>query len=313
MKGQWTIALAALLLAACARPLEFPTQSTPLAPAVGPAAQPSGDPSPTALHPDATPRTEQAFERGASRASEMSLAGFAERYREAGSPKVAILFNRQFSSQLTSWTMESKDIFQEVRSGGGAETAIVEGPGGRARVEVAGGGLEVSRSESFQEYENPRGREGFSSEYVEWKFREAFSNPFFSAGVNLVDSDLAVQGANRSEDADTRRQRISDVNANLSALKDKTDWIIEVLMVPDSRALAGYLFRAEAKEIESGTVLASVMTHLDEFRDRPVRRTISAVPGGYRIREEDLPVPRLEEYAEDLAIRLLSELNRRIE
>jgi hypothetical protein len=319
MKSHLILGMAALALAGCVTPLETDSRSSPPAPVSPAPARQAADVAPAPQHPEA-PRDRGPGEAGAQLGgSVMSLFGFSGKYQAAGSPRVAILFNRQFASQLTSWTMESREILQDVAALGFAGSAAtdlvspVEGQSGSIRTSAEVGAVAAKRSETFREFQDPGQREGFSSEYVEWKFREAFSAPFHSAAIRVVDSDLITQAARRAEDVDAGRQRISDVNTNLSALKEKADWIVEVLMVQDPRAPAGYLFRAEVKDLESGAVLASAISHFDEFRKRPVRRKITAVAGGYRIEEEELPAPTIGEYAEDLAVRLLSELNRRLD
>lgn len=320
MKARIVIAIMVpVLLVGCSRNLQTPTQPGPTLSGSPSVREHPADPVPPEMHPEA-PRRQRGTDGLASMPSTISLAEFARKYEGAGEPRVAILFNRQFGSQLTSWTMDSKEVFQDVRSvqvAGAEETDFDARVGsgtisGGSRTSRSGEGVEVTRSESFREYERAAERHGFSTEYVEWKFHEGFMAPFSSAGVRLVDPDLIMQATARDGDVDEAGRRVSDINVNLGALKEKADWVVEVLMVPDGRAATGYLFRANVRVLESGEILASSMSNLDEFRERPVRRKIIAAPGGYRIEEEELPGPTLEEYAEDLAVRLLSDLSRKL-
>jgi len=245
-----------------------------------------------------------------------SLNRFASAYTAAGSPRVAILYNQTFANQIQSWTMESKNVFQEfsgvnVEASGASVTATDTSNGGGISATQGSSsvtGAKVDRSESFNEYHGASGRRGFSSEYAQWTFEEGFTKPFLAAGVKVVDSSLIMQTTGRNEGAAADKQHISDVNLNVDALKQHADLVVEVLMVPDGRAATGYLFRATVKRLADGQVLATAMTSLDEFKRSREKTKVVATEGGYRFVPDDSGKPTLDEYAQSVAIRLLVDL-----
>jgi len=270
------------------------------------------DPMPAPMHPEAYPAMGDAS--GTTALS--SLNRFASAYVAAGSPRVAILYNQTFSNQIQSWTMESKNVFQEfagasVEASGTAVTAADTTSGGGISATNSSGtvtGAKVSRSESFNEYRGADGRRGFSSEYAQWTFEEGFTKPFLAAGVKVVDSALIMHTTGRNEGAATDKQHVSDVNLNVDAIKQHADWLVEVLMVPDGRSVTGYLFRATVKRLSDGQVLGTAMTSLDEFKRSREKTKVVATEGGYRFVPDDSGRPTLDEYASSVAIRLLVDL-----
>ena len=271
------------------------------------------DPMPAPMHPEAM-ATNLNDVSGTTAMS--SLNRFASAYAAAGSPRVAILYNQTFSNQIQSWTMESKNVFQEfsgvnVEAQGASVTAADTSNGGGIAATNSSSsvtGAKVDRAESFNEYRGANGRRGFSSEYAQWTFEEGFAKPFLAAGVKLVDSALIMHTTSRNEGAATDKQHISDVNLNVDAIKQHADWVVEVLMVPDGRSVTGYLFRASIKRLSDGQLLGSAMTSLDEFKRSREKTKVVATEGGYRFVPDDSGRPTLDEYAQSVAIRLLMEL-----
>lgn len=277
------------------------------------AAPVQGDARPMPVHPEAY---NQPMGDGQGTLAAGVMSQFARAYADAGSPRVAILYNQTFANQITSWTMEAKDVFQEVTGVGvtaqSSRIGAVDSTHGAAIAaqssQASASGARVTRSESFTEFQSSRERAGFSSEYVQWLFEDGFSKPFLATGVHVVDSTLVMQAATRRENSEASRQRIADVNANLEAVKQHADWLVEVLMVPDGRAVNGYLFRASVKRLEDGRVLATAMSTLDDFRAARERTKVVATDRGYQFVPDDSGKPTLEEYAQSVAIKLLADL-----
>lgn len=271
-----------------------------------------GDAAPMPVHPEAYA---QPMGDGGSFAAGV-MSRFARAYADAGSPRVAILYNQTFSNQITSWTMEAKDVFQEAAGVGvtsqasqvtGVATPYGGGIAATSAEATTAGGM-VRRTESFTEFQASRERAGFGSEYLQWMFEDGFSKPFLAAGVHVVDSTLVMQASSRREDAAAGKQRIADVNVNLDAVKQHADWLVEVLMVPDGRAINGYLFRATVKRLADGRVLGTAMSSLADFRAARERTKVVATDNGYQFVEDDSAKPTLEEYAQSVAVKLLADL-----
>lgn len=271
------------------------------------------DAMPAPMHPEAM-ATNMGDVSGTTALS--SLNRFAAAYVAAGSPRVAILYNQTFSNQIQSWTMESKSVFQEfsgvnVEASAASVTATDTSYGGGITASQGSAsvtGAKAHRSESYSEYAGAGGRAGFSSEFAQWTFEEGFAKPFLAAGVKVIDPSLIMQTTGRNEGAATEKQHISDVNLNVDAIKQHADWLVEVLMVPDGRSATGYLFRATVKRLSDGQLLGSALTSLDEFKHAREKTKVVATEGGYRFVPDDSGKPTLDEYAQSVAIRLLTDL-----
>ena len=202
------------------------------------------------------------------------LRDFGRAYQEAGAPRIAILYNQTFANKISSWSMD-KNI-----------------------------GLSLPASAAD--------RPGFSSENVQWVFEEGFAKPFAAAGVNLVDASLIMQAADRRETWWWESRNTSDLNANVAALKKYTDWVVEVLMVPDSKMPSGYLFRTTLKRLEDGRIIASGLATLEEFRQTKEKLRVVYDDTGYRFVPDESGRPTLDDYAQSAALKLLTDVTPRL-
>lgn len=228
------------------------------------------DPRPAPLHPAAG--------RGPAEAppppdAAALLAAFSRAYVDAGSPRVAILYNRTFANKIASWTMDAR--------------AALHLPAAVAA------------------------REGFAAESLQWSFEESFAKPFLATGVRLVDASLVVQAAKRElvgpQDR-AARVNATEINTNVEALRQHADWLVEVLMLPDPQSASGYLFRATLKRLTDGRILGSSRSTAAELRMPPPRTKIVYDDTGYRIVAEESPKPTLDDYVQGFAVRLLNEV-----
>lgn len=197
------------------------------------------------------------------------LGKFAKAYEAAGAPRIAILYNETFARKITSWTMDAKQMLQL-----------------------------PPMSDS---------RSGFPTENLQWIFEEGFTKPFMAAGVRLVDPALVMQAANRREGW-REAQHAADINTNVEALKQHADWVAEVLMLPDSRTVTGYLFRTSVKRLADGRIIASGVSTLEEFRANPEKTKVVYDDTGYRFVPDEGRKPTVDDYAQSIAVKLLLDL-----
>ncbi len=195
------------------------------------------------------------------------LREFTQAYQAAGAPRIAILYNQTFANKISSWSMDKSH------------------------------GLTLPASAAE--------RPGFSTENVQWVFEEGFAKPFAAAGVSLVDAALIMQAADRRETWWWESRNVSDLNANVKALKQHTDWVVEVLMVPDSKLASGYLFRTTLKRLADGRIIASGLCTLEEFRQVKEKTRVVFDDTGYKFVPDDSGRPTLDDYAQSAAMKLL--------
>lgn len=202
------------------------------------------------------------------------LSRFTEAYAEAGSPRVAILYNRSFANTIAAWSMD-------------ARATLV---------------LPVAAA----------GRPGFDSESLQWSFEEGFLKPFLAAGVRVVDPALVTQTAIRDQKSKAHLHaaelNANEINANVSALKEHADWLVEVLLIPDVKTAAGYQFRTTLKRLSDGRVLASGVANLDPSPGAPERTKVVYDTTGYHLVPDASPRPTLDDYAQSVAVQLLVDL-----
>jgi len=195
------------------------------------------------------------------------LRDFTQAYELAGAPRLAILYNQTFANKISSWSMD-KNIDLK---------------------------LPASAAD----------RAGFSTENIQWVFEEGFAKPFAAAGVKLVDAAFIMQAADRRETWWWESRNVSDINANVTALKQHTDWVVEVLMVPDSKMASGYLFRSTLKRLADGRIIASGLSTLEEFRQTKEKLRVVYDDTGYKFVPDDSGQPTLDDYAQSAALKLL--------
>lgn len=271
--GLWAPAV----LAQSVRPMEQNIRPGQVGPAAARAAPSAFDAAPAPLHPDFTsrpppppaPPETPAEPPPPPPAPVAILSTFAKAYEAAGAPRIAILYNETFAKKITSWTMDAKEVLQMPPS--------VEG------------------------------KAGFSTENLQWIFEEGFAKPFMAAGVRLVDPALVMQAANRREGW-REAQQAADINTKIEALKLHTDWVVEVLMVPDSRTVTGFLFRTSLKRLADGRIIASGLSTLEDFKRSPAKTKVIYDDTGYRFISEEGKKPTVDDYAQSIGIQLLLDL-----
>jgi hypothetical protein len=206
------------------------------------------------------------------------VSAFAKAYAQGGSPRIAILYNRTFANNIAAWTTDAR--------------AAVHLPAAIAA------------------------RQGFSAESLQWDFEEGFARPFAAAGVRLVDASLVMQAANRNQksqpDLHTAEINANEINANLEALRQHTDWIVEVLMRPEATSPSGFGFRATLKSLSDGRVLASGLSTLDDLRVAPAAARVMYDDTGYKFVNEEAAKPTLGEYAQAAAVKFLRDVAPRL-
>lgn len=201
---------------------------------------------------------------------EAAIERFRIAYASRKSPRIAVFWNRTLSDdveaqryrtdseigaailggQTTSTTMSGSSVsvqpygYGSLRQGSGISTtdrsfsgAVV---GARERVRTEG---QVRSGD----------RPNVMAETDMWRFQDGFEGPFLTAGARLVDRNTIIRVMGDTKPEVTDRQRIET-----SALRGLADVFVEVLQVQDRGSPSGYVFRAIAKDVNTGQIIATV-------------------------------------------------------
>lgn len=236
-------------------------------------------------------------EGGAVAAAGQGSTRFAESYKAAGKPRIAILFNRQLSDEVREWRTEGR----VVAIGEGSVTHTRDGVFGRESETVKG---PVAVAVQTQMEENGQ-RVGPGERYT-WGFEDGFMQPFLRAGAVLVDRATIMRLASRDISQGSKADPIGVKKVEMDALVNNADVFIEILISRSPSALYGYEFKATAKEIRSGRILAS-STSLNWDRTAMRPKKVITTDKGYQI-VDDNAFPAVQKLSGDLALDLMNSL-----
>jgi hypothetical protein len=193
---------------------------------------------------------------------------FRSAYQGRNSPRIAILWNRVLSDQIDAQKYHVERETGAFASGtqqsagavvGGAAAVrrfhggAVAGEYGAAVSQSATTHGEVSVKDRVSaDLQAPAGeRAPVLSERDRWYFEKGFTDPFVHAGAKLVDRNTVVRLAGEGGASDQQR-------AEMSGLRRQADLFVEILQSADPESPSGYLFRATAKDVSSGQIVADV-------------------------------------------------------
>ncbi len=186
---------------------------------------------------------------------------FRSAYSAMGRPRVAVFMNRELTSNVHEWDVmwgtsrpTSSTTTQVTRQLG--EDGETKAGGSWTRTEQEGGALE--NVHQGPAYDGTRPSPGGRKDWM-WRFEEGFSAPFLSAHCKLVDHATIVrlQAAGSARNG-VEYAGVSGKKSEMDALVQHADVILEVLVTEAPGSSHGYAFKATAKEVASGRVLAVV-------------------------------------------------------
>jgi hypothetical protein len=230
------------------------------------------------------------------------LPDFDRAYKAAGSPRLAVFFNRTLSDEVREWRTDIRGVVAisgDVTASDGEKRSTFKGPGGISAY-------------AQTHVENDTLRAYPADESWKWRFEQGFLDPLIDARARVVDRATIM----RLEAAASGRQGsaynpMAVKKVEMDALLGKADLFVEILVQRDPQSDVGYVFKATAKEVKTGFVLANV-TSLD-WDYRPVQKKIIATDRGYEITSEplDAQLPGIDVVADDLSLALMRSLANR--
>lgn len=99
-------------------------------------------------------------------------------------------------------------------------------------------------------------REAIFSEGMMWKFQNAFVEPFLEVKAKIVDRATIIRQTGLEEMKGKSIQEIDRMAIEMNALNKYTDVYIEILITQDMNSTSGYIFKADAKDLKSGEIVA---------------------------------------------------------
>ena len=212
---------------------------------------------------------------------------FRRAYRQAGSPRLAVFWNRVFDDRLREMETESRLVVEgrrDTRTGKAGDTSTERDRSGWTA------SLEVRRDGA---------RPWPLSEAAGFRFQTGFLGPLIESGAAVVDRaavmrltaarrTLSGDGAGASEPAGAAADRQL---VETAALMAHADLLIQIALSPSDDSPAGAFFHASVVDVETGRVVASFFH--DAAGDAGsaatggAKKKWAAAPGGY-VRVEDL-------------------------
>jgi len=142
-----------------------------------------------------------------------------------------------------------------------------------------------------------------------WAFEDGFLQPLTDANVKIVDRATIMRlVAADEQDKGGALAPLAVKQIEVDALRGYADIFIELLITASPKAQYGYAFKATAKDVKTGTLIANVTSV--NWKYLPEReRKILAGRSDYQVVVER-KLPTLDDVASTLALELMSSMVR---
>jgi len=193
-----------------------------------------------------------------------------------------VLWNREFSDRFSQWFSVNKKVVTNL-----TDMTLDRGKDKTIKIEN-----QIRRTD--------RKRGGLKETEV-WRFQSKFIDSFLGAGAKVVDRSSAIRLTAVSKTAgstpDTQR-------VETQALQGYADLLVEVLLAKNGKQP---IFKLTVKDINNGQLVAQVFS--DDKSNSGKELKFEPDPGG-GFREVTQPDSRPSDFAHELAIMLMSSLNK---
>lgn len=172
------------------------------------------------------------------------ISRFRRVYAEQGKPRIAFYLNRELSDNVREWSGKAQVEIGNWESCGWF--GCIEDSKNEGRVKIKG------------TIEKSAGRKSPNEAWV-WDFESAFLDSFLAAQAKMVDRATIIRLIDASNKEFDRELPLDKENrTEMGGLLEYTDIIFEVLVTRVPGSNFGYEFKATAKEIRTGMILAIV-------------------------------------------------------
>lgn len=193
---------------------------------------------------------------------------FARAYRQAGSPRIAVFWNRRFSDQLSEWAGSKRSVktsgnrvasaqyFDDCMAEG--SVGVVSARQGGSHLVAAGGEVRYNPDLCFENRQRAAAAPLGGDETQDLYFSTGFLQPFVQQSAKMVDRAAIMRLVQRDQAQASGAALISDYQElETDALRGYADLLVEVLHLADADANSGIGFVVTLKAVNSGQVLAT--------------------------------------------------------
>ncbi|MFQ5417323.1 MAG: hypothetical protein ACE5FL_09785 [Myxococcota bacterium] len=278
---------------------------------VPPYTPPSGEPGKTLRDQMERETPEKTREGVEEKSPDEILDEFKSAYRAIGSARLSIYLNRKLSDDVREW-----NVVLGITRAESEATARTSDETAELTEQMGSGEMQIHSGPA------PDGSRSSPRETWMWEFEHGFMKPFLETRCRLIDRAtilrLTAADAVRpgEEYAIPATKRIET-----QALRGHVDVFIELLVTRSASSPHGYEFRATAKEVDKGQILADVTSlgresrrvirvrgdgyEIVPGRSRPSARELFVTDHGYEVVDK---LPTVGEASRELALQLMQEL-----
>ncbi len=202
-------------------------------------------------------------------------ADFARAYANAGSPRLAIYWNRPFSDRLSQWVALGRLRIEQRATGAGTFQGS-DGRQGRMRMESTDSGAIVLEGNAGQDDREPR-----LDPLAAAEFEAGFSRPMLASGAELVDRAAIMRITDSNIGRGAGQERLDDAQlVETEALKSFVDLLVQITMLDDADAPLDTAFRVQVTRMTDGVIVADMVTRGRKELESQ-QRAWKATAGGY--------------------------------
>lgn len=231
---------------------------------------------------------------------------FRTAYARAGSPRIVIFWNREFTDEVGTKYENYARIDSQTDAASSTRGAAIGGFGvSVAGVDSASTSRTATEIRTGTDRITDNRRGSAYSESVDFDIESAFTSMMGSGGANLVDrtSIMRTTGYRSGAGATSNIQRVET-----AAILGKADIVIEVVQLDDPRKPDGVSFKVIGRNVRSGKTLVTLNTGA-----RPPQQRMGYVagPSGGFVRAT-APEPGPSDVGRQLAVETMSALSARL-
>ena len=220
---------------------------------------------------------------------------FRRFYRQQGSPRLAVFWNRVLNDQLREMETESRVVFTRTTASRADDASSVKTSEDQLSVGVE------TRTKNV--------RMSPLSEASGMRFQTGYLRPFIEEGAQMIDRNMILRltGASQAIRDPSRPVRDQQLIEMLS-LKGHADLLVQITLTPSEESRFGAFFQVSVIEIKSGRIRASFVNDAT-FKNET--KKWKAIRGGFvEVESTDSPKIDLERMGRILASQTMVVLSR---
>jgi hypothetical protein len=197
-----------------------------------------------------------------------NAALFSQAFKQAGRPRIVLMWNRELNDKIKSVLIEKRITQDEGSSQSDVTDRSTSGPSGSSSLRDSDESHQNTKTiTASKTYENSPVRKTSLAERNITVIQRSFVREMNRGGVQFVDRALIMRLTSRAG----RRVDADPASIEMESLISHADLMLEILMIEDKDASAGYGFDIRVKELKRGIETASSYSRAmpDEGPPRP--------------------------------------------